>query len=463
MNPELRRNIWLQFSVLRLMLAPIAIGALLAATWLASDASLSAVAGVAEAIYYLLVLLWGSRRAADLVAEEIAGGTWDGQRMSALGAWQMTWGKLVGGTSYVWYCAGLAFAARLAAQLAGGEMPWHAGEGIQLLRMLTAGVLAQSVALLMSLAMLRRQSVRRGLGVSLSQVVGVLAGLAASGRVGTSVFSIVTPQIDWYGRVWDGAGFTLASLGLFLAWSIFGAYRLMRVELKFRGGPWAWLAFALFLLVYGEGFLYSLVEATGGALGAWLGLPFVLLVVLTYLALFLEPKDVMRYRWLGAALAGGDPGRAWALLPQFLPTFILALAVGIVFLFARGQGPLGWGVLLGPFVSEKMLSAAPGLSALPLAITLYLLRDALVVLYFNFGPHRQRGDASALIVLGIVYLPLMGIVTSLELTELAPILAPYPRAGALANLVAPLVESVAMAALVLGRLARAGRFAPAAA
>ena len=111
MNPELRRNLWLQFSLTRLLLAPVAIGALLTLTWVVSDRSLAAVAEVARAIYYLLVILWGTRRAADLVADEIAGGTWDGQRMSALGAWQMSWGKLLGGTSYVWYAAGLAFFA----------------------------------------------------------------------------------------------------------------------------------------------------------------------------------------------------------------------------------------------------------------------------------------------------------------------------------------------------------------
>jgi len=80
-NPELRRNLWLQFSLTRLLLSPAAIGGLLTLTWVVSDASLAAVAEVAQAIYYLLVVLWGTRRAADLVAEEIAGGTWDGQRM----------------------------------------------------------------------------------------------------------------------------------------------------------------------------------------------------------------------------------------------------------------------------------------------------------------------------------------------------------------------------------------------
>ena len=154
MNPELRRNLWLQFSAIRLVLAPVVIGAILALTWLVADREWRGVAQVGEAIYSLLILLWGTRRAADLVAEEIAGGTWDGQRMSALGAWQMSWGKLLGGTSYVWYCAGLAFLAQVIAQWLDGTAPWAPGQWTNLLQLLGAGALAQAVAMLVSLALL---------------------------------------------------------------------------------------------------------------------------------------------------------------------------------------------------------------------------------------------------------------------------------------------------------------------
>ena len=180
-----------------------------------------------------MVVLWGTRRAADLVAEEIAGGTWDGQRMSALGAWQMSWGKLLGGTSYVWYAAGLAFLALVGCYWATGIPPWQSGQAIQLLRLLGTGALAQAVAMLVSLALLRRLAIRRRLGVSLSQVAGILARAggvrAARWRHRGPVPARRSPGI---GRVWDGELFSLATLGVFLAWSVFGIYRLMRVELQ---------------------------------------------------------------------------------------------------------------------------------------------------------------------------------------------------------------------------------------
>jgi hypothetical protein len=460
-NPELRRNFWLQFSLTRLLLAPIALGALLTLTWIVSDASLAAVAEVARAIYYLLVVLWGTRRAADLVAEEIAGGTWDGQRMSALGAWQMSWGKLLGGTSYVWYAAGLAFLALVGCYWAAGIPPWQSGQAIQLLRLLGTGALAQAVAMLVSLALLRRLAIRRRLGVSLSQVAGILAGLVASGQLDGGVVALFLPEIAWYGRVWDGELFSLATLGVFLAWSVFGIYRLMRVELKFQSGPWAWLAFAVFLMAYCDGFLYGSIQLAGGDLGAWLILPFLLVSALTYLALFLEPKDVVRYRWLGADLAAGELRHAWVLLPQWLPVYLLTFVCAIVLCLSPDLGSAGLRLLSGPFVSMEALQHAHGLFLYPLAISIYLLRDVLAVLFFNFGHGGRRGDATAFIILFLAYFPLTGILVSLDMVSLIPILAPYPLAPPLINFAAALVECAALAWLVYRRLALAGRFAPA--
>jgi hypothetical protein len=460
-NPELRRNLWLQFSLTRLLLAPVAIGALLTLTWVVSDRSVAAVAEVARAIYYLLVVLWGTRRAADLVAEEIAGGTWDDQRMSALGAWQMSWGKLFGGTSYVWYAAGLAFLALAGCYWADGTPPWQSGEAIRLLRLLGTGALAQAVAMLVSLALLRRLAIRRRLGASLSQIAGILAGVMASGQLDGGILSVFLPTIAWYGRVWDGEIFSLATLAVFLAWSVVGIYRLMRIELKFQGGPWAWLAFALFLMIYCDGFLYGSIRVAGGDLGAWLILPFLLVSALTYLALFLEPKDVVRYRWLGADLAAHEYRHAWVLLPQWLPVYLLTFLSAILLVLFPDLGSAGLRLLSGPFVTMDALQHVQGLFLYPLAIVIYLLRDVLVVLFFNFGHGGRRGDATAFTILFLAYFPLTGILVSLKMISLIPILAPYPLAPPLINFAAGLVECAALAWLVYRRLALAGRFAPA--
>ena len=463
MNPELRRNLWLQFSLLRLIIAPVAIGVVLLLVWLATSHSERTVAVSAEWIYLLLVLLWGTRRAADLVAEETAGGTWDSQRMSALGAWQMTWGKFIGGISYVWYAAGFAYGARLWALTQAGPSPWQGEGAINSLQLLCIALLGQSVSFLTSLALLRKQVRRRLLGVTLSQFAGLAASGVASGHLDLSVLFRQMPTIDWFGWMIPGPLFALATLAIFLGWTLFGAYRLMRVELQFRSTPWAWTAFALFLMVYAEGLLFSPIREAAGGLAPWLIAPFTLGILLTYAALFFEPKDVIRYRGFWSALRAGHVVRAATLLPQWPPVFVLAAAFGIVLTINGGLIDLaGVPRLVGPDLSVQSLSLS-SLRAVPLAIVFYLLRDGLIILFFNFGTRRGRADLTAFICLALAYFPVVGILATLGATWLIPIFAPYPASSPLITIGAPLIECLVMGVLVLRRAQAAGRFKPIAA
>lgn len=461
MNPELRRNLWLQFSPLRLVIAPVAVGIVLLLVWLVSDNSYGLVAHAAEWYFLIIVLLWGTRRAADLVAEEVAGGTWDSQRMSALGAWTMTWGKFIGGISYVWYSAGIAFAVRLWAQAADGLTPFQGSAGIENLHFLGIGLLGQSVSFLASLVLLRKQIGRRRLGVTLSQFTGLLAAAIVPGHIDIGWFQHDLPEINWFGRTYPGSLFALVSLVLFLAWSLFGGYRLMRSELQFRSVPWAWLGFALFMMVYGDGLLYQLIVKGNDPFTYWSVFPFALACFMTYGALFLEPKDVVRYRAFGAALAAGQLPRALTLLAQWVPIFVVAAVLGVALtLFGNFDEINDLADLAGPASVMWHLRTSLTFGILPLALVLYLLRDILLVLFFNFGRRGGRADMIAIIVLVIAYLPGSGVLAMLHATALIPILAPYPAASPLISIAAPGIEAGILAALVLQRVRAAGRFRP---
>jgi hypothetical protein len=270
------------------------------------------------------------------------------------------------------------------------------------------------------------------------------------------------PVIDWFGQQFPGPEFALVTLGLFLAWSLFGAYRLMRIELQFRTIPWAWAAFVLFVMAYAEGLLYAPIHEAGNWLAAWLTGPFVIAVLLTYAALFLEPKDVVRYRGLWAAIAAARGARALRLLPQWLPVYVLAAGLGIAITFFGGLSELpGVPVMIGPDLGVLGFGATASLRVLPLAIVLYLLRDCFVVLIFNFGPRRGRADLAAFICLLLAYFPAVGILASLGASSLIPILAPYPAASSLITIGVPLIECSIMGMLVLRRARAAGRFKPA--
>jgi len=462
-NPELRRNLWLQFSGLRLIIAPVATGIVLLLVWLATH-SPAILADSARWIYLLVVLIWGTRRAADLVAEETAGGTWDSQRMSALGAWQMTWGKFIGGISYVWYIAGLAFAIHVWARGLAGAMPWQGDEAVDDLHLIGTGLLGQAVSFVTSLVLLRKQIGRRRLGVTLSQVAGLGASAIASGHLDLSALFRRMAVIDWFGRPYPGAEFALVTLCLFLAWSLLGAYRLMRIELQFRTIPWAWAAFALFVMAYAEGLLYGPIHAAGNSPGPWLSGPFVIGVLLTYAALFLEPKDVVRYRGLWAALAAGRMGRAVTLLPQWLAVYLIAAALGIAVAVFGGFSELpGIPAMVVPVLGALELGVADSWRVLPVALVLYLMRDILIVLFFNFGARGGRADMTAFVCLMLAYFPVLWILALLGANALIPLVAPYPAASPLITIGAPMIECSIMVVLVLWRAQAAGRFRPAAA
>ena len=106
MNPEFRRNLWLEFSDQRLVAMPVIMGALFLLAFLFNGRELDQHTGmVASFTYIVLIFLWGTRLAAESVLHEVNNRTWDLQRMSAIGAWQMAWGKLFGATAYAWYGA----------------------------------------------------------------------------------------------------------------------------------------------------------------------------------------------------------------------------------------------------------------------------------------------------------------------------------------------------------------------
>jgi hypothetical protein len=464
MNPELRRNLWLEFSALRLVIAPVAIGVVLLLVWLISDHSLSLVARAAEWFYLLMVLFWGIRRAADLVAEEVAGRTWDSQRMSALGAWQMTWGKFIGGISYFWYSAGLALLVRIWAQWGDGIAPLQGEAGIQNLHLLGVGLFGQAVAFLVSLVLLHKQRTRRRLGVSFSQLAGIVASVIIPGHLDLGIFSRQLPSISWYGQEYPGAEFAIATLVLFLAWTIFGAYRLMRVELQFRSIPWAWLAFGIFVMVYADGLLYRLIEEEGGGIVVWSFMPFAVAYFMTYVAVFVEPKDVIRYRAFIAALALGRLRQALQLLPLWIPVFLVAAALGLTLGWFGGFGRIGsLASFVGPGSVLLNLNAAVAAGSLPVAVVIYLLRDVLVVLFFNFGSRQGRADMLAIVCLALVYGPGAGVLATLRLSTLIAVLVPYPGAPPLITIAAPAIESAILGMLVLRRMRAAGRFRPAAA
>ena len=261
-NPELQRNIWLQMSWGRLLVAPLLLGILLAAVIAATEPPPQSMVEATRWLFVLLMALWSTRRVADALAEEIGGGTWEGQRMSGLSAWSMLWGKLIGGAIFPWYCALICL----------GVMIWYGLQATteelrlplwqQVATLLIGAILGQATALTVALLLLRKAQFRRRLAVTMAQIAGLFAfGLAVGWDYSANPWAASGALITWYDRVYDGWLFYLVSAAVFGLWALLAVYRLLCQELLYVTRPWAWTLFVLFVMAYVAGFRVADVQA----------------------------------------------------------------------------------------------------------------------------------------------------------------------------------------------------------
>jgi len=397
MNPEFRRNVWLEVTPLRLV---VLVAVLLFAFFAAAlTEGFAGPGSVARWAYYFLVVVWGTRSAARSVVGEIRDRTWDSQRLSSLKASTMMWGKLFGSTVFTWIGGAICLAVIMA------EVFQRSGAAVALLQCayyIALGVIAQGASLLTSLIAAGRRQGRSQFEVFVYQLVGIAAGLAVwaiADPSGPTIGGIPhTDFVPWWGMVLPTQPFLLVSLAAFAGFMLLGNYRLMRLELKLRNGPTAWLGFLVFMVVYVAGFdaWGASVLIHADAIARRLYLAGVVSAGLTYLTIFLEPKDRVFFRWFGGEFASFHLGSAFSRLQCWMMSGVAALLLGGA-LVAR-LAMLGW---LG---DEAIVGALLG----------FMMRDMGLVVLMNMAARRRGGDLLALAVLGLLYGLMPPIIAGLQ-------------------------------------------------
>ncbi len=397
MNPEFQRNLWLELSGNRLVFMPVVLSLFFLAAILISSPEWQwrALSGTAEVIFLIVAILWGTRSAAAAIPEEIRERTWDFQRLSSLAPWTMVWGKLFGATAYQWYGAAICLAVIGAAHVFGDTL---AGRplGLFLATMMMTALLGMSLSLLASLVGLRRGYANSRYEVFAYQLIGLIAALALDGwwetigmgdTMSFMVAEATITNVAWYGANFAALDFVFVSVLVALGWILLGCRQMMRAALRVQNGPWVWIAFVLFLIVYAAGFV-----APEQAFGFWADnqrtlLAFLMASGLTYAMVFLEPKEIVEFRWLTAQLGSGNYGRVFGRLPSWTWSLIMA-AVALVALIAMGHQAI-WNYA----VADVNLVAAFG----------FLIRDVGIFLFFAVSARQMRGDLGALISLVVLY------------------------------------------------------------
>jgi hypothetical protein len=390
MNPEFQRNLWLEVTPRRVILLVVTLSLIL----LAGESTFG-LRRSAEVIFYGLVVIWGARQAASAVIGEMRERTWDMQRMSSLTPWAMTWGKLLGSTAYVWVggmiCLPVLFTTAL--QEAGLVAAIS-----DLVYFVMLGLISQSVALFTSLLAARRRQTHSRLDVFLYQVLGLFAAWCAwsmwqlvladgDGESGRFNYEI----IDWWNLEFHAAPFYLVSVFLFLGWALIGCYRLMRRELSIENTPLVWMAFLVFMAIYGGGLNSDLFGLIPDDNSLPLLHAFLIMAGLTYAAVLVEPKDAVLYRWLVEAFRAGRYREMFRRLQAWMISYAAALGavLFLVVMFSTGLDGLG---------HIRVQDVGP-----LLAIFGLLTRDVGIFLLFPLMPGMKRGDYAAMVTLGLLY------------------------------------------------------------
>ncbi len=442
MNPEFTRNLWLELSPRRLATMPVILALIFFAAGL-SGGSLYRPEAVAVVLYYFIVVIWGARNAALSVVGEIRERTWDLQRLSSLGAADMTWGKLFGATAYNWYGGAICLAVILAYGFTHND---PVSVLIDLVYYLAIGVIAQAAALLASLIAVRRRQSHTRLEIFFYQLAGLIAALGviwvwdAADPKG-SILTRKPPAdfIPWWGHGFDARPFLLVSLAIFAAWTLVACYRTMRLELQMRNGPLVWLGFLVFIGIYVAGFDAWLARdplmALWSAVSLRLALAATAFGTLTYAMVFLEPKDRVHYRWLAFEFSSGHLAKfanglqAWMM--SYLATLIFA---GLL---------IWWQIRMADLQSVALIVAGLG----------FLTRDVSLFVLVHALPGRRRGDFSVLLALFALYVLAPAIAGGLDLKGALAFFYPQPGTAAWLGAAIAWAEALLVALLAAGRVA----------
>lgn len=371
-NPEFKRNLWLQFSLHRAFVTPVLLGLTFLVVNVEELPKLGAV------LFMGIVWFWGARTVTASVMDEFRDKTWDQQRMSALQPWTMTWGKLFGATSFNWYAGLLCLAAVFVAELMFNSV---ATAAIHALTLIAIGVLVHASALAVNLHMAGKAGtslIQRG-GIGWVIVLLVLPSMPW-------LLALNQESILWWGTAYQQNRFLLGSSVFFALSAVFAAWRVMSNALQVRTLPWAWPLFACIVSFFIAGF------------GEKASMPYLVFVALavsaamTYAALFSEPNHSAVWQRVIVRFQAHDWHGLFEHLPVFVTTLLLLFFYSIATLWMKNTSAF----------SDKLDIAAGHLSFISFTLAFMVLRDACIFLFFMFSNNPKRAEATTLFYLIII-------------------------------------------------------------
>lgn len=407
MNPEFRRNAWLELTPLKLWALPLVVLAV-AVIVNAIDArpaeaiNWNALKGLGLVTYTIFVV-WGGYKVSQTVTSEVVGGTWDMQRLAEHRPSELLAGKLFGAPVFEW----LGVGAGLFLYALGAARTTPPGAiGLDLLSLTLAALWLHGVALFSSLATASALRATRRPTTNNARHAGPVIGLVlVLSWVGPGLFASLSGgeggphPVSWWWTM-PLTAFVPMTLAMLIFWTLLGCHRLIRAELQEPVSPLPWIGFLLFLTLYLHPFVpLSEVFSVKEPLVAFFGVGAVVCGALFYPGLLGERKDLVRLRSLAAAWRRGDGKGVWTRLPLW--TFTYAFYLLCVFGLA----------VLAPFWRTSELWVMFGVA---ISVGLFMLRDIAWILGLHLTPNPgRRPDLVVWFFLAVLYVLVPLLIASL--------------------------------------------------
>lgn len=390
MNPEFKRNLWLEISPARLALMPgvLTLIALLVVA-MSEDNPRDHLFIACTVLFTGLTVGWGSLLVMSSINNEVTERTWDQQRLSALTPWQMAWGKLFGSTAYAWYGALLC---ALVAVVATSTLPGFLSRCAWLLTGATGAVALHAWLMASRLHTLDVRTEKSG--STASRLFGLFLALQTLPMVFMVLRSPTDDAVSSGG--WWSLGLplpvqSLVLAALTLALGLLALWRSMGKQLMVRSTPWAWVLGVLVLGWMLAGFL------PGDVRGGLVMVPLAGVALLaTYAALFTESNN--RLVWQAVLFHHTHSPRRRML--QALPLWPVSWAMAALFVLLYGVAGVQPDSHLASLDSVMWLALLHG------------LRDCGIYHFFALRNSTRKPAGMTLLTLFVLGVVLPGLMAS---------------------------------------------------
>lgn len=406
-TPEFHRQLWLNFSAFRLISMPF-IMSLIIYVFAVSDLEnwQSVIIHPALYSYYFCVFVWGNYVVAHTTSNEVNIKTWDFQRMSSIGPWELTIGKLFGSTSYVWYTGGLllsliAYCFHYAndSNILGGTIINAFSSPIEsIVFLILTGILGHTISFWATSSDTERKKAASSatfvLGCALS--FGILPLITAPITGDNST-------IHWHFWEINQNTFVILSLLYFVSCAVMASQRNIRDKLQFKSYPFMHLIFFISLCIYATGYIgstildkavteyFTAMELENYLISYMLFVSFIVFVLSTYILVFSDAHNLSKYKRCLYAFKNKE----WKRFFQDIPAWVSCAAILLLLYFT---------MIIQANMAYTQETSSKTIFAFATALLFFIARDGLIYHSIRIGKIERHKAFLIIIYLLMIYL-----------------------------------------------------------